>query len=85
MTSKNGNPTLIDHRQIVPLQILIRERSKNCHHRFRASGIGVTVLRFTDNHPDVIATRQQLERLYAQRKEELAVLAAAGGSEFEKR
>jgi polysaccharide chain length determinant protein (PEP-CTERM system associated) len=41
------------------------------------------LLRFTDNHPDVVATRQQLERLYAQRQEELASLAAAGGSEFE--
>jgi polysaccharide chain length determinant protein (PEP-CTERM system associated) len=40
-------------------------------------------LRFTDNHPDVIATKQQLERLKTQRQEELAALAAAGGSEFE--
>jgi polysaccharide chain length determinant protein (PEP-CTERM system associated) len=41
------------------------------------------LLKFTDVHPDVIATRQQLERLYAQRQEELASLAAAGGNEFE--
>jgi polysaccharide chain length determinant protein (PEP-CTERM system associated) len=41
------------------------------------------VLRFTDNHPDVIATRQQLQRLYDQRQEELAALATAAGSEFE--
>jgi polysaccharide chain length determinant protein (PEP-CTERM system associated) len=41
------------------------------------------LLRFTDNHPDVIATRQQLDRLNTQRQDELAVLAAAGGSEFE--
>jgi polysaccharide chain length determinant protein (PEP-CTERM system associated) len=41
------------------------------------------LLRFTDVHPDVMATRQQLERLYTQRQEELAAQAAAGGSEFE--
>jgi polysaccharide chain length determinant protein (PEP-CTERM system associated) len=41
------------------------------------------LLRFTDAHPDVVATKQQLERLYQQQKEELAALAAATGSEFE--
>lgn len=41
------------------------------------------LLRFTDSHPDVIATRQQLERLQQQRRDELAALVAAGGSEFE--
>jgi polysaccharide chain length determinant protein (PEP-CTERM system associated) len=46
-------------------------------------GLADLLLRFTDNHPDVIATRQQLDRLYEVRKQELAALAAAGGSEFE--
>jgi polysaccharide chain length determinant protein (PEP-CTERM system associated) len=40
-------------------------------------------LRFTDAHPDVVATREQLARLYDQRQQELAALAAAAGSEFE--
>lgn len=41
------------------------------------------LLRFTDQHPDVVATREQLNRLYEQRQADLAALAAAGGSQFE--
>jgi uncharacterized protein involved in exopolysaccharide biosynthesis len=41
------------------------------------------LLRFTEVHPGVVATRQQLARLYEQRQADLAELAAAGGSEFE--
>lgn len=45
--------------------------------------LSVLLLRWTEEHPDVIATRQQLNLLYERRSEELAALAAAGGSEFE--
>jgi polysaccharide chain length determinant protein (PEP-CTERM system associated) len=41
------------------------------------------LLRFTEAHPDVVATRDQLQRLYDQRQQELAALATAAGSEFE--
>lgn len=38
------------------------------------------LLRFTDRHPDVVATRETLVRLRARQEEQLAELAAAGGA-----
>jgi len=38
------------------------------------------LLRFTDRHPDVVATRETLERLRVRQQEQLAELQAAGGA-----